>query len=112
VKDLRLGRRQIPGRGLIEQVQFFARLEPDGPSRRNWHFRTGPWVPANSGLARPHAEDSKPAQLDAVASGQRILHAFEHCVHRRLRLHAGKSGPVRNFMDYILFNHWISPDFS
>ena len=32
----------ILGCGLIHQVQFFARLEPDRLTRRNAHFGAGP----------------------------------------------------------------------
>ena len=98
-------------RGFVHQVQFFARLEPDGLARRDAYFRAGSGIPPNPCFAWLHREYAKPPQFNAVTCDQRLLHAVEDGVDRVLRLRPRKSGPFHDPLDKVLFNQ-IGPPLS
>jgi len=98
----------VMSRGVgIQSVEFLAWLEADGFARRNAHFRAGPWVAADSGLARANAENAETTQFDAVAGGKSLLEAFENGVHGGFRFGAGQPGPLNDVMDNILFDQSV-----
>ena len=79
----------LEARNLVEQMQFFARLETDSAAGSDRHFGSGSWVASDAGFARLYAEDAKSAQLDAIACGESILHAEEDGIDGRLGLDPG-----------------------
>ena len=97
-----MGRR--PAR-LADVLQVFARLEPDGPTRRDTHFLAGPRVTADSTLARLDLEDAKAPKLDAIAALHRQPHGVEDSVDRHLSLDLGDVGDFRDFVDDVDLNH-------
>ena len=89
---------------LVQQVQFFARLEADSPAGSNWHFSASSGVASDAGFARFYAEDAKSTQFDAIASGKSILHAEEDGIDGGLGLHPRKPSAFGNFMYHVLFD--------
>src|SRR5512135_1301220 len=73
-----------PRDGSADVLQVFARLEPDGPARRNAHFLAGPGVAPDAALAGLDLKDAEPSQLDPVAALHRHAHRVEHRIHRQL----------------------------
>src|SRR5215469_3560796 len=73
VSTFRSGFRRWCGKGL----QFFARFETHGFARRDANLLSGAGVTADARLARLYVEDAEPAQLDALAAAERILHGLE-----------------------------------
>ena len=53
---------------LPDILEVFARLEPDGPARRNANFLTGPRIAADAALSRFHLEHAKSTQFNAIAA--------------------------------------------
>src|ERR1700690_2670104 len=93
---------------LLDGLQFLARLEADGFAGRDVDLRTGARIAPDAGLARPYGEDAKAPQLNAIALGERLLHAFEHGFDRHLRLGLGDAGLVDDFVDQVQFDHkWL-----
>ena len=70
----------------IQQVKFLAWLEAYSLARSNGDLGAGPWITADSRLARADIEDPKPTKLNPVAGRQSFLQAFEDRVHGRFRL--------------------------
>src|SRR5215207_9616296 len=56
------------GTGLLQRLQFFTRLEAYSLAGRNCDFGSSTRVAANSGFARTYVEDSKAAELNALAA--------------------------------------------
>ena len=77
---------------LFDRLQLFARLETHGLARRDGHFGAGARVASDASLARTHVEHAKASQLDAIALGQRALHALEYGFHRHLGFGLGDAG--------------------
>ena len=94
---------------LIDRLQFLAGLEADGLARRNRNFGASARIPPNACLARTHVEHTKTAQLNAVAGGERLLHALEHGLDCKLRLGLGDPGSVDHFIDDVELNHGSLP---
>src|ERR1051326_6334365 len=101
----KLAERGKPANGLVDGLEFLSRLEAHGFSGRNVHLCAGARVAADTGLARAHVKDSKSAQLNALALGQRFLHAVKHRFHGQLSLGFGDAGFVDHFIDDIELNH-------
>src|SRR5690349_7905591 len=56
----------------LQRLQVFARLEPNGLSGRDIHFRSGSRVPADARLARLDRKHAEPAQLNPIIGLQGI----------------------------------------
>jgi hypothetical protein len=95
--------------GLVHQVQFFARLEPDRLARSNTDLCARPRVPPDARLPGLHREHAKPTQFNAITRNQSLLHAVEDRVHRVFRLGPRKSGPFHDPLDKVLFNQLGPP---
>src|ERR1700690_4587535 len=95
--------------GSVNRLQFLARLEADGLAGRNGNFGPGTRIASDAGLARAHVKYAKTAQFDAVANGERLLHALEDGFDGELRLRLGDPGAVHHFIDDVELNHRMSP---
>jgi hypothetical protein len=82
-------------------LQFLAGFEAHGLPWRNAHFGAGPGIAANSGLAGPDVKDTKAAELNAVVSGERLLHGFEDRLDSNFRFGFGNAGAIYNVVDDI-----------
>src|ERR1017187_589307 len=94
----------------IDRLQFFSRLKAHGLARRNRHFGAGARVASDAGLTRAHVKHAKSAQLDAIAVGQRLLHALKDGFHRQLSLGLSDAGSGHHFVDNVELNHERLPD--
>jgi hypothetical protein len=62
---------------LVNRLQFLTRLEADGFARWNRDFGAGARISSDAGFPWAHVENSETTQFDAVAGGERLLHALE-----------------------------------
>jgi hypothetical protein len=90
----------------LERLQVFARLEPNGLSGRDIHFRSGSGVPADACLPRLDRKYAKTAQLNPIIGLQGIFHAIEDGVHCLFRFCLAHSRPLNNLIHEIEFDHW------
>src|SRR5882757_4218206 len=90
---------------LVDGLQLLSRLEAHGFSGRNVHLCAGARVAADTGLARAHVKNTKSAQLNALAPGQGLLHAFKDGFHGQLSLGFGDPGFVDHFVNDIELYH-------
>ena len=74
---------------LLKRLQFFARLEAHGFSRRNINLGACAGISSDAGFARFHVENSKTPQFDAVTFCQSPLHGHEHGFHGSLSFGLG-----------------------
>src|SRR5690349_15118232 len=74
---------------LVDRLQLLARFEAYGLARRNADLSAGARVAPDARLPRPHVEYAEAAQFNALALGQRLLHALKHRLHGRFRLGLG-----------------------
>jgi len=88
---------------VVEQVQFFSRLETDGFSWRDADLGAGARVAADAGLAGTHVEDAEAAQLDPLALGQGAFERLEDRVDSRLGLVALQAGAFNHLVNNVLF---------
>ncbi len=106
-------KREAKGQGrnvnLVEEVQFFSRLEADSASWGDGHFRACPRIASNPGFAGFDAEHAKAAQLNAVVRGESRLHTEENGIHGSLGLDARQTSAFRNFMYHVLFDQMNVP---
>src|SRR5271165_6328948 len=94
---------------LIHRLQFFAGFEAHGFAGRDRDFSAGARIASNAGLARAHIEDTEATQFNAVASGERLLHALENGLDSELRLGFGDPGAIDYFVDDVELNHGRLP---
>jgi len=90
-------------------VEFFAGFEADGLAGRDADLFTGTRVASDAGLARFDGEDTKAAQLDALACDERLLHAAEDGVDGSLCLDSGKSSSLDDPLNQVLFDQFGPP---
>jgi hypothetical protein len=90
-------------------VEVFAGFETDGLAGGNADFGSGARVAPNAGLARFHGEDSEATQLNAITCDQRLFHAAEDGVDGSLCLGSGKSSPLDNPLNQVLFDQFGPP---
>jgi hypothetical protein len=95
---------------LLDRLQLFAGLEAHGFSGRNRYFCAGTRVAANAGLARADIEYAKSSEFNAMAAGQRLLHALENGFHRQFSLGFGNAGSGDHFVDNVELDHERLPD--
>ncbi len=96
-------------RYLFNRLQLFARLEAHGFARRNGNFRAGARVAADAGFARLYVEDAESAQLDAVAFGERTLHALEDGFDGNFGLGFGDARLGNHFVDDVQLDQGLAP---
>src|SRR5438477_5934126 len=89
----------------IDRLQLFARLEAHRLARRNGNFRPSTRVAPDSGLARAYVKHSKAPQLNAIALGERLLHALKNGFDRQLSLGLGNTSFVDHFVDDVELDH-------
>ena len=99
------------GSGLerVDEMKFLARLEAYGFAWGNGHFSAGPRVAADASLAWLDGEDAKSTELNAIASDECLLHAFEDGVHGGFRLCPWQTSALNNPLYKILLNHLGAP---
>lgn len=95
--------------GLLEGLQVFSGLEPDGATGSDVDLFAGAWVAADSGLAGSHGEDAEAAQLDTVACGKSVLHATEDGVHGCFGLVARQTCAFDDSLDEVLLYQAHTP---
>jgi hypothetical protein len=93
---------------LVQQVQFFAGLEPNGLAGGYADLGTGAWISSNACLAGLDVEDAKSAEFDAVIACERLLHGFENCVDGGLCLDAWQSGTLHYALNEVLLDQWVA----
>ena len=89
---------------LVEEVQLFTGLEPDGLAGSDADLGASPRIAADAGLAWLDGEDAKAAKLDPVARDEGLLHGFEDGINSGLRFGSGKTGPLDDSLDEILLD--------
>src|SRR5580700_4104686 len=92
----------------VDRLQFFPRLEAHRFAGRNRYFSSGARIASDAGFARAHVEHAKSPQLNAIAVGERFLHALENGFYRQLGL--GDAGSGYDFVDNIELDHERLPD--
>ena len=98
-------RKEITETLSVDRLQLFPRLKAYSPSWRNGHFSAGARIAPDSSLARTHVEHSKSPQFNAIATGQRLLHALEDGLHGQLGLGLGDAGFSHHFINDVELNH-------
>jgi hypothetical protein len=90
----------------LERLQVLARLETYGFSGRDINFRTGSWIPADTGFPRFYREHPEAPQLNPIIGLERILHAIEYGIHCLFRFGLAHSRTLNDLVDKIEFDHW------
>jgi hypothetical protein len=86
-------------------MKLFAGLEADCFAWRNGDFGSGTGIAADASLAWFDGEDAEATKLDAIASNQSLLHAFEDGVYCGFCLGSRQTGALNNPLYKILLNH-------
>jgi hypothetical protein len=87
-------------------VKFFARLKADSFAGSDTYLRAGTRVAAYASLAWLHIEDSEPAEFDAIARSECVLHGFKDRIDSGFCLDAGESRTFYYTMDKVLLDQW------
>jgi hypothetical protein len=90
----------------LQRLQVFAGLEAYGLSGRDIHFRSGPRVPADTGLPRLHRKHAEAPQLNPIIGLEGVLHAIKNGIDRLLRFGLAHSRPLNDLIHKIEFDHW------
>ena len=91
-------------------MEVFAWFKSHGFAGGNTDFGPGAWVASDTGFAWADVEDSKSAQLDAVADGESLFQAFKDGFDGGFGFDAGQSGTLDYLMYDVLLNQWLSPE--
>lgn len=94
---------------LFNRLQFFARLEAHRFARRYRNFGARPGIAPNAGFARAHVEYAEAAELDAVAFGERALHAFKHSLDGDFSFGFGDARLGNHFVDDVQLDQGLAP---
>jgi hypothetical protein len=86
-------------------MKLFAGLEANCFAWRNGDLGSRPGIAADAGLAWFDCKDAKASKLDAIASDQGLLHAFEDGVYCGFCLDSWQTGALNNPLYKILLNH-------
>src|SRR5579863_3811379 len=89
----------------INRLQFFPGLEPHRLARWNRNLCAGARIAADAGFSRAHVEHAESPQLNAVAVGQRLLHALKDGFHCQLGFSLGDAGSGYHFVDDVELDH-------
>lgn len=90
---------------LVEQMKLLAWLESNGFAWSDRDLSACSGVATDSGLAWLDCENSEAAQLNAISRDERLLHAVEDSVYRRLCFGSWQAGTLNNPLYKILLNH-------
>jgi hypothetical protein len=93
---------------LVEQVQLFARLEPNRLAWRDRYLGARARIAPDASLSRFHGKYAKTAQFDPVARDEALLHRVEDGVHCRLGLGLRQAGTVDYPLNEILLDQVMS----
>jgi glutathione S-transferase len=74
----------VPTPAIDPFAQLFARLEERRHLRGDGYSLAGAWIAPIGGIAPPHREGAKTAQLDAIAARQRIGDLVKYHRHDQL----------------------------
>src|SRR5262249_13475924 len=88
---------------LLDGLQLLAGLKAYGLSWRNRNFGAGARIASDAGFSRTNVKYTKSAQFNAVAFGERALHALKNSLHRHLSFGFGNAGPVDDLVDDVEF---------
>lgn len=94
---------------LVEEMEFFARLEANGLAGSNHHFGSSPRVATDASLAWLDGEDSEAAKLNAVTGDEGLLHTLEDGIDGGFSFGSGETGTFNNPLYQILLNHLEPP---
>jgi len=94
---------------LIEDVQLFAGLEPDGLTGSDADFGSGAGVASDAGLAGADIKDPKTAKLDALPVGQRFFEGLENGIDRGFSLVPLEPGSLNHLVNDVLFYQGVPP---
>jgi hypothetical protein len=89
-------------------MQFFTGLEANGFAGCNADFGTGSRIAADAGFTCANAEDTEPAQFNALACFQRFLESFKHSVDGGFGLGAGQACALDHMVHDVLFNQNVT----
>lgn len=92
-------------RALLDGLQLLARFEADSFSGRNGNFGAGARIASDACFPGADIEHAEAAQLNALAVGQRTLHAFKYRFDRHLGLGFRNPSSVDHFIDNIELDH-------
>jgi hypothetical protein len=95
----------IGNRKSLKRLKVFAGFKAHRFSGRNVDLSAGAWISSDARLARLDVEDSKPAQFDAIAFGERLLHGLEDGLDRDLGFGLCDTGPIYDLADDIELYH-------
>jgi hypothetical protein len=88
-------------------LQFFTRLEADHPTHRDLGFFSSARIATYPALKRFDGEDAEAAQLDSLASHQRLLQRMEQGTEDLLGFCPGDARAVYQSVHEVLFNHAV-----
>ena len=90
---------------MVVALKFFAGLESNRLAQRDCHFFTSARIASDASLAGLHDEDAKAAQLDPIASRQRVFHRIEERFNRLFCFQLWNSSLIGKSVDDIEFDH-------
>lgn len=94
---------------LIEDVEFFARLEANGFSRSDADLGSGARVASNAGFAGANIENAEAPQLDPLSLGQRPFEGLENGIDGSLGFVALEACALNHLVDDVLFYQAVPP---
>jgi hypothetical protein len=86
-------------------LEFFAGFEADGFSGWDADFFAGARIAADAGLAGLDAEDTKAAELDALAAAESLFQGFENGFDRLLGFSAADESFGHNRIHDVQLDH-------
>jgi hypothetical protein len=90
---------------LGERLKLFAWLEAHSFAWRDADFRACPGIAADASLPGFDVENTKSAQLNAVALGKGSLHGLEHRLDSHLGFGLGDASAVDDLIDNVQLYH-------
>jgi len=90
---------------IVVALKFFAGLESNRLTQRDRYFFARARIASDAALARLYNEDAKAAQLDPIASRQRVLHRIEERFNRLFGFQLWNSRLIGKSVDDIEFDH-------
>ena len=94
-----------PPQQLLDRLQLLAGFKAHGFSRRNRNLSASAWITSDSSFSRTNVEYTKSAQFNAIAFGERALHALKNSLHSHFSFGFGDTGSVDDLVDDVEFNH-------
>ena len=85
-------------------MELFARLEANGLAGRDADLGSGARIASDTGLAWAHIEHAEPAEFNAFATGERLLHTIEDGVYGGLRFRPWQPRTFHYALDKVLLD--------